>query len=227
LELADHKFGRIPSGQPPDRPRIVEPEQVGERRVLLERPGATAYLKAAWHAPAVTEPDFLPMLVLDAVLTGAKGLNVWSSFRGPTPQRKARLYTALVERGLASTVSGALLPTTDPFLYSIALTATEGVELSRLDPADGDAAGVTLGGRRQGGGERERESRPGSRAEMSHVIYCRCSSPWPTCSTRTPRRRCCCRCRPAPPRRRARRRRVRRAPADPRPRCGSRRRRPG
>ena len=49
------------------------------------------------------------MLVLDAVLTGAKGVNLWSSFRGSPPQRKARLYTALVERGLASSVSGALL----------------------------------------------------------------------------------------------------------------------
>ena len=133
LSLVERKFGRIPSGERPERPRIVEPQQVGERRVVLERPGATGYLKAAWHAPAVTDPDFLPMLVLDAVLTGAKGLNVWSSFRGPAPQRKARLYTALVERGLASAVSGALLPTSDPFLYSISLTATEGIELSRVE----------------------------------------------------------------------------------------------
>jgi len=139
LSLAERKFGRIPSGARPERPRILEPQQVGERRVLLERPGATAYLKAAWHAPAVTDQEFLPMLVLDAALTGAKGLNVWSSFRGPAPQRKARLYTALVERGFASTVSGALLPTSDPFLYSISLTATEGIELSRLEAAFGEA----------------------------------------------------------------------------------------
>jgi zinc protease len=135
LELAEQKFGGIPGGEQPHRPRIVEPEQVGERRVVLERPGSTAYLKAVWRAPAVTEPDFLPMLVLDAALTGAKGLNIWSSFRGPAPQRKARLYTALVERGLASVVSGALLPTADPFLYSISLIATEGIELARLEAA--------------------------------------------------------------------------------------------
>jgi zinc protease len=135
LELAEQKFGGIPGGEQPHRPRIVEPEQVGERRVVLERPGSTAYLKAVWRAPAVTEPDFLPMLLLDAALTGAKGLNIWSSFRGPAPQRKARLYTALVERGLASVVSGALLPTADPFLYSISLIATEGIELARLEAA--------------------------------------------------------------------------------------------
>ena len=60
-----------------------------------------------FHAPAAADADFFPMLVLDAVLTGAKGVNLWSSFRGSPPQRKARLYTALVERGLASMVSGA------------------------------------------------------------------------------------------------------------------------
>ena len=63
--------------------------------------------------------DFFPMLVLDAALTGAKGVNIWSSFRGAPPQRRARLYTALVEQGLASAVGGSLLPTREPFLYSI------------------------------------------------------------------------------------------------------------
>jgi len=139
LELAEQRFGSIPSGQRPQRQRVIEPQQVGERRVIVERPGTTAYLKAAWHTPAVGDPDFLAMLVLDAALTGAKGLNIWSSFRGPAPQRKARLYTALVERGLASAVSGALLPTSEPFLYSISLTASEGVELPRLESALVDA----------------------------------------------------------------------------------------
>jgi zinc protease len=75
------------------------------------------------------------MLVLDAALTGAKGLNLWSSFRGTPPQRRARLYTALVERGLASVVSGSLLPTREPFLYNVSLTATEGVSLTSLEEA--------------------------------------------------------------------------------------------
>ena len=87
--------------------------------MLLEREGTTAYLKFAWHAPAARDDDFLPMLVLDAALTGAKGLNIWSSFRGAPPQRRARLYTSLVEKGLASAVGGSLLATREPFLYSI------------------------------------------------------------------------------------------------------------
>ena len=54
--------------------------------------------------PRPPHPDFFPMLVLDAALTGAKGVNLWASFPGLVPQRKARLYTALVEGGLASSV---------------------------------------------------------------------------------------------------------------------------
>jgi zinc protease len=117
------------------RTQVVEPEQTGERRVLIERPGSTGYLKLAWHAPAGRDPEFFPMLVLDAVLTGAKGTNLWSSFRGMPPQRRARLYTTLVERALASDVSGALLPTAQPYLYTLSMTAMEGVALDVLEAA--------------------------------------------------------------------------------------------
>jgi len=135
LRRVERRFGAIPAAAAPPRVKMVEPPQVGERRVLVERPGTTAYLKVAWHAPAATDADFFPMLVLDAALTGAKGVNLWASFPGLVAQRKARLYTALVERGLASSVSGALLPTAQPFLYTLALTAIDGVGLESLESA--------------------------------------------------------------------------------------------
>jgi len=75
------------------------------------------------------------MLVLDAVLTGAKGLNLWASFRTPPPQRSARLYVALVDRGLASSVSGSLAPTEDPFLYTMSVTVNEGATLASAEAA--------------------------------------------------------------------------------------------
>jgi zinc protease len=139
LRRVEKQFGAIPPGPEPDRIRVSEPPQHGERRVTLERDGTTAYLKLAYQAPAAGDPDFFSMLVLDAVLTGAKGVNLWSSFRGAPPQRKARLYTALVERGLASVVAGALLPTAEPFLYTISLTAMEAVQLAELERAALDA----------------------------------------------------------------------------------------
>jgi zinc protease len=128
-------FDRIASSDLRRRSCTVEPEQLGERRVTISKEGTTAYLRVGFHAPAVTHVDFWPLLVLDAVLSGAKGLNVWASFRTPPPQRSARLYQALVNSGLASAVSGALLPTEEPFLYTISATATDGVSLERLEEA--------------------------------------------------------------------------------------------
>ena len=133
LRRVDGTLGRVPASDDPPRVAVVEPPQLEERRVVVERPGTTAYLKLAWHAPAATDADFFPMLVLDAILTGAKGLNLWSSFRGAPPQRKSRLYAAVVDRSLASSVSGALLPTAQPFLYMISLTAMQGVSLPLLE----------------------------------------------------------------------------------------------
>jgi zinc protease len=126
LRLVEHHFGAIKPGPEPERLRTIEPEQSGERRLTISKQGTTAYLKVGYHAPAATDPHFFPLLILDAVLTGAKGLNLWSSFRVAPPQRSARLYRALVERGLASSVSGALLPTEHPFLYTVSATASDG-----------------------------------------------------------------------------------------------------
>src|SRR5262249_27723689 len=126
LKRIEHHFGSIPAGSVPERIRTIEPPQAGERRLMIRKEGTAAYLKVGYPAPAVTDPGFVPALLLDAVLTGAKGVNLWSSFRSQPPQRKSRLYRALVERGVASSVSGAMLPTEQPFLYTVSVTAMEG-----------------------------------------------------------------------------------------------------
>lgn len=115
--------------------RPVEPPQRGERRVTVQEPGTTAYLRVAYRAPSIADHDFHALLVLDAVLTGAKGLNVWSSSQSPPPQRSARLYKALVDGGLASSISGGLTPTAEPYLYVLSATATDGTSLARLEEA--------------------------------------------------------------------------------------------
>ncbi len=135
LRSAVRHFGGIPAGEVPRRSPTPEPEQLGERRVTISKEGTTAYLKIGYHAPAVTDPGFFPLLVLDAVLTGAKGLNLWASFRTPPPQRSARLYRALVNTGLASAVTGGLVPTQQPFLYTLSITATEGTPLAAVEEA--------------------------------------------------------------------------------------------
>jgi zinc protease len=135
FDRAARHFAAIPAGVPPAMAAVSEPSQQAERRVVVSRQGGTSYLKMAYHAPAVGDADFFPMLVLDAVLTGAKGLSLWASFRTPPPQRTTRLYRALVDRGLASGVQGLLIATADPFLYIVSATVNDGVSLTDAEAA--------------------------------------------------------------------------------------------
>jgi zinc protease len=135
IRSVDRRFGSLQPREIERGVRVREPLQLGERRVRISREGTTAYLKVACHAPAAAESDFCAMLLLDAVLTGAKGINLWASYRTPPPQRSARLYQSLVNTGLASAVSGGLVPTAEPFLYTLSATATDGTSLSAVEEA--------------------------------------------------------------------------------------------
>jgi zinc protease len=133
LKSIEKHFGHIAPGAAPARIQQAEPEQQAERRVVLRKPGTTAYWKASFHAPAFDADMFFPMLVADAVLNGAAGLNIWSGGGVSRPQRSARLYRALVDKGLASSVSGALMPTQHPYLYSLHAAVAEGQSLSTVE----------------------------------------------------------------------------------------------
>ena len=135
LRLIDKHFAGIAPAPAPARIKHVEPEQQAERRVVLRKPGTTAYWKAAYHAPSFEDESFFPLLVADAVLNGAAGLNIWSGGGVSRPQRSARLYRALVDKGLASTVSGALMPTQHPYLYNIHAAVADGQSLSAVEGA--------------------------------------------------------------------------------------------
>jgi zinc protease len=149
LARVERAFGAIAPSDVTAPARPEEPPQTGERRVVVERPGGVGYVKLAHRAPAFTHDDFAPMLVLDAILNGARGLNLWCSFRALAAQRRSRMYRALVDRALASAVQGALMPTRDAFLHYISITAAEGVPLEAVEQAASDAIGelITEGAR--------------------------------------------------------------------------------
>ncbi len=119
LEKLRRLFGTIPARPVEHMPPRPEPEQQGERRLTLEGPGQTAYIEIAYHAPRGGDPAFFPLAVLDSALAGASSLNL---FGGGISNKTSRLYQALVERGLAASVSGDLATTIDPYLYSFRLT---------------------------------------------------------------------------------------------------------
>ena len=132
LERIEELFGRLPARSDP--PRLVRPEppQRGERRVNLEGPGNTSYLQVAYHAPAAGDPDFMPMTVLTTILTGAAGMNLFSS---SPPNRSSRLYRALVETGVAVSLSGSMPAMLDPYLYQITATARTGNSPAQVEEA--------------------------------------------------------------------------------------------
>lgn len=123
-ERIEHYFGGLPRGLEPRPVTQVEPESTGERRVHLEGDGATSYLEVCYRAPAAQDEDFVTLRVLNAVLAGANSMSLFGG--GSGDNRSSRLYKALVETELAAGVASSVVPTVDPFLYSISLTVRSG-----------------------------------------------------------------------------------------------------
>ncbi len=108
----------------------AEPPQRGERRVVLRGGGDTHYVQVAFHAVSATHEDFFPMVVLDAVLGGAKSFG-----GGGTTNRSSRLYRGLVATGLAADVGSWVGPTIDPYLWWFDFTVNEGHSPEEVEAA--------------------------------------------------------------------------------------------
>jgi zinc protease len=132
-QIAD-AFGEIPAAPAPPVVRSVEPPQEGERRVTLRRPGgAVPIVQMAFHAPAVSHPDFFPHLLLDGVLSGFKGAGVFGG--EAIGARSSRLYRALVEQQLTVDAGSAFRPALDPTLFEVGATLRPGIEPERVEAA--------------------------------------------------------------------------------------------
>jgi zinc protease len=112
-------FGDIPKTPRPEFQTRPEPPQTGERRIILEGPGETGYLKVAFRVPPAHDPDFMPLTMLGSVLAGAASLNF---FAGGISNKTSRLYRALVEGEVAAGVRAGMAATIDPYLYVIHVT---------------------------------------------------------------------------------------------------------
>ncbi len=127
-------FGSIPAGAAPPAVRSVEPPQEGERRVTVRRPGgAVPIVQMGFHVPAVTSPDFFPLLLVDGVLSGFKGPGVFGG--EALGARSSRLYRALVERELAVDAGSACRPSRDPTLFEVGATLRPEVAPERAEAA--------------------------------------------------------------------------------------------
>ncbi|GIV84183.1 MAG: protease [Candidatus Roseilinea sp.] len=130
LAHIERRYRRLKPAPPAPSVAVVEPPQKGERRVVVRGEGDTDYLALAFHAPAATHADYMAFVALDAVLCGASGL---SFFGGGGNNRSSRLSRALVDGGYAADVGSGLVPTIDPFLYTLQATVMVGREVAEVE----------------------------------------------------------------------------------------------
>ena len=113
LAKIENLYGSIEAKPAPQLFARPEPPQQGERRVWVERPGKTAFYEICHRIPSARHEDWSKLKVLDNVLSGSSGAS---------DNKTSRLYQALVKTEIAASVGAMIVPTIDPYLYSIIVT---------------------------------------------------------------------------------------------------------
>jgi zinc protease len=70
-------FEPIPTGALPPPPSVVEPEQRGERRILVKRDAQVAFVMAGYRAPNYASADSYPLMILESVLSHGKSSRLY------------------------------------------------------------------------------------------------------------------------------------------------------
>jgi zinc protease len=130
LKRIEELYGDLPAGEQPALFVRAEPEQMGERRVMVERPGNTAFLEMAYHVPSATDDDWFKLAILNSVLTGPSGVG-----GGSIDNKTSRLFKALVETELAVDVDGGLQASIDPYLYDLVAVVRDGRSVEEVEAA--------------------------------------------------------------------------------------------
>lgn len=120
-KLAQQYFEPIPGQQPPAEVRTVEPEQKGEKRLLVQKNVSSPNILIAWHIPQTSADEYYALSLLEAVLSSGKS---------------SRLYSQVVfEKQLASDVFTHMPFSMDPNLFYIYAVAARDAEVSALEDA--------------------------------------------------------------------------------------------
>ncbi|MBE9181042.1 insulinase family protein [Oculatella sp. LEGE 06141] len=126
LPTIEASFGTIPN-QGDNPPTSVTPAPTAPTEaiataptepIVLREPGSAALLEALYPLPNISHPDVPAIDLLDTILTGG---------------RSSRLYQALVESGLASSVAAYPEEPIEPGWYSIYATAAPGQAIANVD----------------------------------------------------------------------------------------------
>ncbi len=72
-------FGAIPRGPEPPKVRAVEPEQRGERRLVLKKEAELPFVFMGYHVPDLKHSDNFALEVLAYILSGGKSARIYKS----------------------------------------------------------------------------------------------------------------------------------------------------
>ncbi len=119
--LAQKYFAPIAQREPPPPVRTREPEQLGERRLVLERPGQNPLLQYAYHAISAADPREPALNLLQTILADGQA---------------SRLHRALVEeKKLAVAIGGGWSEGFDANVFVIHATLPAGGSVAELEQA--------------------------------------------------------------------------------------------
>ena len=119
--LASKYFGQIATRALPPPVRTVEPPQKGERRVFVAKASVTSpNLMIAYKVPPIGHADYYALNVLQSILVDGKS---------------SRLYRALVDQQLATTVGADGIDGFDPGLLYLFAVAGAKVTPAQLEKA--------------------------------------------------------------------------------------------
>jgi zinc protease len=114
FKLCEQFIEPIPTHAPPPPVTTVEPEQLGERRVVVRKPAQLPLLMVAYHLPRTDNPDFYALNILRTIL-----------FDGES----SRMYQRLVDKDqIALDVSSAAEPAFDPTIVEIAAQPKQNID---------------------------------------------------------------------------------------------------
>src|SRR3989442_1306997 len=131
MQRVREAFAPLKPETPPDPLRLSEPEQHGERRSDLERPGPADLLSVGWHIPAANHEDTAALVLLSTVLGGWRGIVPFAA--GALRPRSNRPYPALVGARLATDVGVRQEMKLDPALLIASVTLARGASLDRVE----------------------------------------------------------------------------------------------
>jgi len=119
--LAEKFLEPIPSHDPPPPVTTLEPEQQGERRLVVHKPAELPLLMIAYHVPKTNNPDFYALNVLRTIL-----------FQGES----SRMYQRLVDKDqIALDVESSSDNAFDPTLLNFIAQPKQGVEPEKCEKA--------------------------------------------------------------------------------------------